>query len=262
MIKKTFLFSLKTIYRFFKIFGFDIKTIFYLKYYPKFLKQKKLWLNQGGQITNQYTILSDYNDHAGKNKGHYFHQDLLISSLIFKDKPKRHIDVGSRIDGFVAAVASFREIEIIDIRSMPNTEHKNIKFTQADITSFSELTTIGKTDSLSCLHAIEHFGLGRYGDLVDINVHQKGISNLIKLLAPFARFYISFPIGMRDEVHFNAHRVFHPKSIFSFKDVSENLKLIRFDYVDDNGDLYIEKNINDVIDKITFGCGIYTFSKC
>jgi hypothetical protein len=82
IIKKTFLFSLKTIYRFLKLFGFDIRTIFYLKYYPKFLKQKKLWLNQGGKITNQFTILSDYNDHAGKNKGHYFHQDLLISSLM------------------------------------------------------------------------------------------------------------------------------------------------------------------------------------
>jgi hypothetical protein len=123
-----------------------------------------LYLNKGGKITNQFIILSDYNDHAGTTKGHYFHQDLLVSTLIFKDQPKRHIDIGSRIDGFVAAVASFREIEIIDIRPIQKTEHTNIKFRQAAITNLSGLLpTIGQTDSLSCLHAIEHFGLGIMG---------------------------------------------------------------------------------------------------
>jgi hypothetical protein len=261
-MKNFLVFNLKIIYRFLKLFGFDARIIFYLKNYPKFLKQKKLWLNKGGKITNQFIILGDYNGHAGTTKGHYFHQDLLVSTLIFKDQPKRHIDIGSRIDGFVAAVASFREIEIIDIRPIQKTEHTNIKFRQADITNLSGLLpTIGQTDSLSCLHAIEHFGLGRYGDQIDIDGHQKGISSLIELLKPLGKLYISFPIGVRDEVHFNAHRIFHPKSIFSFRNVSQNLKLNRFDYVDDNGDLHVDKNINDIKDRITFGCGIYTFSK-
>ena len=36
----------------------------------------------------------------------------------------------------------------------------------------------GQTDSLSCLHAIEHFGLGRYTDPIDINIHIKGLTTL------------------------------------------------------------------------------------
>jgi hypothetical protein len=44
-----------------------------------------------------------------------------------------------------------------------------------------ELTPYGSTpdgycDSLSCLHALEHFGLGRYGDPIDPRGHEKGIT--------------------------------------------------------------------------------------
>jgi hypothetical protein len=30
---------------------------------------------------------------------------------------------------------------------------------------------LGQTDTLFCLHAIEHFGLGRYTDPININIH-------------------------------------------------------------------------------------------
>ena len=39
---------------------------------------------------------------------------------------KRHVDIGSRLDGFVAHVASFREIEVLDIRPLKVNKHKNI----------------------------------------------------------------------------------------------------------------------------------------
>ena len=64
-------------------------------------------------------LLQDYSDNAGQNKGHYFHQDLLVAKMIYDTKPRRHIDIGSRLDGFVAHVASFREIEVFDIVAKP-----------------------------------------------------------------------------------------------------------------------------------------------
>ena len=57
--------------------------------------------------------------------------------------------------------------------------HSNIKYLRADL---MHPIQIGKTDSLSCLHAIEHFGLGRYSDPIDINGHIKGLENMISLL--------------------------------------------------------------------------------
>jgi hypothetical protein len=257
--KKNFLRVIKIVYLKMKIFGFDARAIINFKYYPKFQKNRKQWLKQGGTINKNFMVLSDYNDNAGVTKGHYFHQDLLVASFIYENQPKRHIDVGSRIDGFVLAVASYREIEVIDIRPIPKSEHKNIKFTQADF--MHPITTIDQVDSLSCLHAMEHFGLGRYNDPIDIEGHKKCINNLVELTKPGGTLYISFPIGMLDEVHFNAHRVFHPKTILEFECIYKKMKLIRFDYVDDYGNLHLNTSVDNAVDKNKYGCGIYTFKK-
>ncbi len=238
--------------------GFDPRKLYSLKYFPRYIKDKKEWLKQGGKITRSYMMLFDYYKNAGNDMGHYFHQDLLVANLIYVDKPKRHVDIASRIDGFVAHVASFREIEVVDVRPLRLPEHKNIKFLQADL---MQDQNIGKTDSISCLHAIEHFGLGRYTDKIDINGHNKGITNLVKLLSRGGKLYISFPIGQKDEVHFNAHRVFKVNTIFKHHSIKKFMKLVRFDYVDDHGALHLNSNVNTINNEIKFGCGIYTFEK-
>ena len=120
---------------------------------------------------------------------------------------------------------------------------------------------LGKADSISCLHAIEHFGLGRYGDPIDVEGHTKGITNLVNLVSNGGRLYISFPIGQKDEVHFNAHRVFHVSSILKHPSIKRYMKLIRFDYVDDNGELRQDLSVKSVKTGTRFGCGIYTFEK-
>ena len=203
-------------------------------------------------------ILFDYPDNAGTSKGHYFHQDLLVAKLNNEHNPKRHIDVASRVDGFVAHVASYREIEVLDVRPLEKSVHENIKFRQADLMNSQD---IGKTDSLSCLHVIEHFGLGRYSDPIDVDGHNKGITNLVNLVEENGRMYISFLIGKNDEVHFNAHRVFHPTTILKHPSIKRSMRLIRFDFVDDNGDLHLSKSLADIDTDTKFGCGIYTFEK-
>ncbi len=117
-----------------------------------------------------------------------------------------------------------------------------------------------RADSISCLHAIEHFGLGRYGDPIDPLGHQKGFLNLVSMLEDGGTLYMSFPIGRQNEVHFNAHRVFHPKDILSWQ-ASQNLKLIRFDYVDDAGNLHQKIDLFGRVIDVSLGCGIYTFKK-
>lgn len=222
----------------------------------RYLDERKTFSNMGGLITHSYPILSDYQDSAGTARGHYFHQDLLVSQFIFQSNPNRHIDIGSRIDGFVAHVAAFREIEIFDIRELCISDHPNIVYHKANL-MLGAGTSI--TDSLSCLHTIEHFGLGRYGDPINPEGHIIGFNNLIEMLRPGGVLYISFPVGTANEVHFNAHRVFHPSDIFSW--APNRVHLLRFDYVDDFGDLHKNVDILDEVPDVTFGCGIYTFRK-
>ncbi len=214
----------------------------------------------GGTITHRYPILTDYDVAAGASSGHYFHQDLLVASFIHNNNPARHIDIGSRIDGFVAHVACFRRIEVMDVRALNDFGHPNISFIRADLMD-GEGVQSDMTDSVSCLHAIEHFGLGRYGEPLDPLGHLKGFSNIIRMLKPGGTLYISFPIGRSNEVHFNAHRVFLPSDILAWPLDGSRLKLERFDFVDDEGNLHTNVDIGAVGRDVSYGCGIYTFQK-
>jgi hypothetical protein len=234
-----------------------------LKQHPnfqKYLLHFNEFVRLGGQVSNVYPILSDYDETAGTAVGHYFHQDLLVATLIHSNNPVRHIDIGSRIDGFVAHVAAFRKIEVSDIRDLPDTGHANISFIKADLMN-KDGASNNITDSISCLHAIEHFGLGRYGDPIDPQGHVKGFNNIVRMLKPEGMLYISFPIGKANEVHFNAHRVFHYQDIFAWADDAGRLGLERFDYVDDAGALHQNVDIDTAKIDVVYGCGIYTFKK-
>ncbi len=211
-------------------------------------------------MTDHHIILTDFNDQAGSAKGHYFHQDLLVAKLIHQKNPSRHIDIGSRVDGFVAHVAAYRAIEVIDVRDLQDIGHDNIIFTKADL--ISDLESQHKTtDSLSCLHAIEHFGLGRYGDPIDPQGHIKGFNNMLAMLKHDGTLYISVPISNQNEVHFNAHRIFHPTDILNWSYNKDALRLERFDFVDDAGNLHQKVDILNTRIDVKYGCGIYTFTK-
>lgn len=160
--------------------------------------------------------LGDRFKEGGSTRNEYFWQDLLVAQKIFSAQPDRHVDVGSRVDGFVAHVASFRSIEVFDIRPV-SAGIPGVVFKQADLMSTDSVSGFcdggdGYCDSLSCLHAIEHFGLGRYGDPINPLGYQRGIANLAKLLKLSGRLYLSTPIG-RERVEFNANWVFDPRSI-------------------------------------------------
>ncbi len=154
--------------------------------------------------------LHDWHEEGGTTKSEYFWQDLLVARSIFQAKPKKHVDVGSLVGGFVAHVASFREIEVFDVRPI-STQIPGVTFKQADLTQ-PVAGMADYCDSLSCLHALEHFGLGRYGDPIDPRGYERGFANMAALLKQDGVFYLSVPVGM-DRVEFNAHRVFDPRSI-------------------------------------------------
>jgi SAM-dependent methyltransferase len=154
--------------------------------------------------------LHDWRQGAGAINSEYFWQDLFVAKKIFETKPVKHVDIGSRIDGFVAHVASFREIEVFDIRPI-TTQIPGVIFRQFDLMEHVE-NMDGYCDSLSCLHALEHFGLGRYGDSIDPKGFEYGFANMARLLKVNGVFYLSVPVGI-ERVEFNAHRVFDPQVI-------------------------------------------------
>jgi hypothetical protein len=220
---------------------------------------------KGRLVLNPY--FGDRFKEGGSTKNEYFWQDLLVAQKIYQAQPKRHVDVGSRIDGFVAHVASFRSIEVFDIRQL-STEIPGIIFKQADLMSPDSMINIcadgeGYCDSLSCLHAIEHFGLGRYGDPVNPLGYRRGIENLSKFLVPGGRLYLSTPIG-RERVEFNANWVFNPTTILDVAR-SVGLSLYELTVLDQRGGHetvpFPAKEKLDALAKENYRLGIFHFIK-
>jgi len=197
-------------------FGLDpLQFVRSLRGLPHYLRDKAAF-RKGYVGTMKFKpCLHDRYEEGGATKSEYFWQDLLVARAIHVAKPVKHVDIGSRVDGFVAHVASFRDIEVFDVRPT-NSLVPGVLFRQADFMNKASLPTDkGKgvyCDSLSCLHAIEHFGLGRYGDPVNPQGYQYGIANMAQLLQPGGTLYLSTPIG-KERVEFNANWVFDPRSI-------------------------------------------------
>lgn len=204
--------------------------------------------------------LHDWYEEGGTTKSEYFWQDLLVARKIFAAKPEKHVDIGSRVDGFVAHVASFREIEVFDVRPI-TTQIPGVTFKQADLMVNVE-GMVGYCDSISCLHALEHFGLGRYGDPIDPNGYESGIRNMAIILRSGGAFYLSVPVGI-ERVEFNAHRVFDPNNIVVLAE-KNNLSLCELELFTAKGGLInVDATYETLcsIGKRDYALGIFTFKK-
>jgi SAM-dependent methyltransferase len=249
-------------------YGFDAKV-----FLSAFKRDKADWFytdleelkrqkgtDQTFEFGSMYPIRSDKKDDAGQMKGDYFHQDLYVARLIHQAAPKKHLDIGSRIDGFAAHVASFMEIELIDIRPI-HSKVKNIVFRQADLMELPD-DLKEYCDSVSSLHAIEHFGLGRYGDPVDYFGYQKALQNIARIVKRGGVFYFSVPIGPQ-RIEFNAHRVFSVEYLIEI--LSPDFEIASFSYVNDKGNFVENAALTAENSKDSFGCrmgcGIFTLIK-
>lgn len=232
----------------------------------RFLRNYWQFRNQKGNSSHEfsfgnfYPCLRDWHVSSGTASGHYFHQDLLVAQKIYVENPVKHVDVGSLVDGFVAHVAVFRKIEVFDVRPL-QSPHPNIIFVQADF--MADCTRLAHyCDSLSCLHALEHFGLGRYGDVIDYEGHLKGFRNLVSLLKVGGKFYFSVPIGPQ-RVEFNAHRVFDLRYLMWL--FEKQFCVDAFSYVDDDGNLHqyapVSGSAFDNNFACSYGCGIFELTK-
>ncbi len=181
-----------------------------------------------------YRCLRDWNQDAGTTSV-YFWQDLWAARLIAQNNPIKHYDIGSRIDGFVANLVSFRDsIVLIDVRPL-DTKIPGVDFLQADATSLDGIAD-GSVESISALCSLEHFGLGRYGDPIDPEAWHKAMRSIVRVLAPGGHAYIAVPIGW-EHLEYNAHRIFYPTTIVKAFDP---LSLIEFSVATGDG---IESNV-------------------
>lgn len=137
----------------------------------------------------------------------YFHQDLWGARKVLENNPKIHWDVGSSVFGFISHLLVFRQhINLIDIRPI-ESEIDGVNYICANATNMEGIPD-NSIESLSALCSVEHFGLGRYGDEIDPDGWQKALKSFQRVLKSGGHLYLSVPIGAKNKVEFNAHRIF------------------------------------------------------
>jgi hypothetical protein len=241
---------------FIKFFSSILRVPIYIKDLIKFRKRYKGELRIVPSLHDRYSSNGDY-EHE------YFWQDLFMAQKIFFDKPKTHLDIGSRIDGFIANIASFREVQVLDIREQ-TTKIPNVIFKQADLMDSSSLKNhTGQYESISCLHTIEHFGLGRYGDPIMVDGFDVGFENICSMLSDDGTLYLSTPISNRSYVEFNSDRVTDYKKVL---EIAEKLGLIIVEFRTITKDGVSESYSNDFETLMSsagdYILGLFIFKKC
>lgn len=224
---------------------------------PRYLADLMEYHRQGGRIERLHPALHDRTDQAGGAAGSYFCQDLHVANLVYQAQPMRHVTVGSVLSGFVAHVAAFRTITVMDRRPLDRVGHPNIEFECQDL-----LGTVPTeiTDSLSCLSTMHHLGTGRYGGAVTTRGPEQGMRNLVQMLKPQGTLYIGVALHSHDRTIFNSGRAFHPLTPLSWYPGTD-LALHQFDWVDPQGILHTNQDPGNDQMALPGSYGIYTFKK-
>jgi SAM-dependent methyltransferase len=191
-------------------------------------------------------------DRTGTNPydSHYFFQDVWAAHRVAEHSPRRHVDVGSRVD-YVGFLTSHTDVTFVDIRPL-DVELERLQSVKGSVLDlpFSDRSI----ESLSCLHVAEHIGLGRYGDPLDPQGSRKAAAELQRVLAPGGQLLFSGPVGT-SRVCFNAHRIHEPAEIVSWFD---QLNLVEFSGIDDSGHFARHRDLHE-LDGSAYACGLFLF---
>jgi hypothetical protein len=201
-----------------------------LRNYPGFMREwrryRRLCTSENVRIADWYPILHERSPAASIDP-HYFYQHHWLLAHLQSTSPHCHVDVGSQVY-LLSAASCFTNTIFVDIRSI-DAVLPRLSMCRGSLLSLP----FGNHSvrSLSCLHVIEHVGLGRYGGVLDPDGTRKACEELARVLAPEGLLYVSTPVG-RQRTWFNAHRVHHPEKIVA---LFPDLQLTDFAAVDDAG---------------------------
>lgn len=186
---------------------------------------------------------------------HYIYHPAWAARILKQTNPDYHVDISSTLN-FCAIVSAFIRVEFYDYRPA-NLALPGLTSGSADLTSlhFAD-NSIG---SLSCMHTIEHIGLGRYGDPLDYDGDLKAISELKRVVRGGGDLLFVVPIG-KPRIMFNAHRIYSYDQVL---DYFKGFELMEFSLIPEyeaDGGLLIHAN-KEMADKETYGCGCFWFRK-
>lgn len=205
-------------------------------------------------ITKFYPQIFDKTKETGFDR-HYVYHTAWAARKVHDFAPERHVDIASSLY-FPGIVSAFIPVDFYDYRPAP-LHLSDLTTQHADLTALHfEDNSI---QSLSCLHTIEHIGLGRYGDPIDPEGDIKATRELSRVLAPDGQLLFVTPVGNTAQIQFNAHRIYtYEAALALFPD----LELVEFSYVPEHGTGGVIEHADPTQLKAeTYACGCFVFRK-
>ncbi len=226
----------------------------YLKDFWYFRKQAKEKNHPLVKISDSFPCLTDKTS-TTSFEPHYTYHPAWAARIVAAIKPKKHIDISSVLH-FSTLVSAFVPTEFYDYRPA-HISLDNLVMGKADLVALP--FDNNSVESISCMHTIEHVGLGRYGDPLDVDGDKKAAKELARVVAPGGTFIFVAPVG-KPRIEFNAHR------IYSYEQVLElfpSLTLKEFSLVSDNfKETGLIKNApKEIVANQEWACGCFWFIK-
>lgn len=200
---------------------------------------------------NRYPCLDD-NTPVTAFDPHYTYHPAWAARIIAETMPALHIDISSTID-FCTMISAFVPVEFYDFRPA-EIALTGLTCKRGDLLALPFPSD--SVPSLSCMHVVEHVGLGRYGDPIDPLGDLKAIGELTRVLGKGGSLLFVVPVG-RPCVRFNAHRIYSYEQVVS---AFRSLHLERFALVDDAGKFILDADAANA-DAQEYGCGCWWFKK-
>lgn len=202
---------------------------------------------------DRYPQLYDRTGTTGFDR-HYVYHTAWAARKVAEIKPEFHTDISSSLY-FTALVSAFVPVKFYDYR-LADLQLSGLSSERGDLMNlpFSD----NSVKSLSCMHVIEHIGLGRYGDPIDPDGDLKAIKELKRVLADGGALLFVVPIGGVAQIQFNAHRIYTYEQIM---DYFNDFQLKEFTLISEmKGGPIINATKADA-DKEQYGCGCFWFTK-
>ena len=206
------------------------------------------------KISDFYPQIKDKTIQTGFDR-HYVYHTSWAARKVKDFNPSVHTDISSSLY-FCGIVSAFVPVEFYDYRPA-QLKLSSLKSAHVDLTNLH--FTDNSISSLSCMHTIEHIGLGRYGDPIDPQGDIKACMELQRVLAPDGQLIFVTPVG-KSKIEFNAHRIYSYQQVL---DLFPDLTLKEFSLVTDTveqGDL-IENADPELVKSQKYGCGLFIFTK-
>ena len=183
---------------------------------------------------------------------HYIYHPAWAARVLAKTRPEYHIDFSS-ILSFSTIVSAFVPVKFYDYRPA------DMKLSGLE-SAFADLNKLPFEDnsqpSISCMHTVEHIGLGRYGDPLDATGDLKAIEELKRIVKSEGDLLFVTPVG-QPKIMFNGQRVYSYEQIISY---FEKFRLIEFSLIPDAGGLIANAN-PAIVQTQVYGCGCFWFKK-